>query len=190
MSKDKLRDSFDELMKKIGAQNAPKSILVNEQFPNEFEANGVKYIVVSPNDIFNIDKQTAYHNIKMAFDLNKTPTEIYQAFDRQLHLIMQLFGSKDADKVKITEELVRSAMNNKETFKSRLAQRFPAALFLCTIFIVREGEDLSKQWDFESAMTKIDDWLHENIKPIDFFRLALSSSTESQKIILENLESI
>jgi len=185
-----MRASFDELMTKIGAMNQPKSILVDGQFPNEFVANKKKYRVVSPTDIFNIDKQTAYYNIKMAFDLNKTPTEIYQAFSEQLHLIMQLFGSKDADKVKITEELLRSAMNNKDSFKSRLTKRFPPALFLCTIYIVREGEDLSKQWNFEDAMLKIDDWLAENYKPMDFFRLALSSNEESQKIILENLETI
>lgn len=188
--KDDLRDAFDEVGKEISVQNAPKSILVDGVFPDKFMANGNKYVVMNPNDVFNIDKQTAYYNIKMAFDLNMTPTEIYKSFSDLKGLVFQLFGSKDSDKVKITEELVKSVMNNTETFKSRLSQRFPPALFLCTIFIIKDGEDLSKQWNFKDAKAKIDDWLIENYKPVDFFSLALTSSKESQQIILENLEVI
>ena len=69
--KDDLRDSFNEVLKEIGVQNAPKSILKDGVFPDRFTANGNKYIVMNPNDVFNIDKQTAYYNIKMAFDLNR-----------------------------------------------------------------------------------------------------------------------
>jgi hypothetical protein len=187
--KDVMRSNFDEILKKIGVMNAPKSILdSNGSFPSNFIANGVKYKVMSPQDVFNIDKQTIYYSIKMAFDLNKTSMEVYKSFVAQKNLIFNLFGCKDADRVKVTEELVKLSMNNVESIKSRLVQRFAPALFLCTIFIVREGEDLSKQWTFEYAKEKIDDWLEENYKPVDFFSLALGSSKESQGIILENLE--
>ena len=57
--KDILEMSFDEVMQKIRAINAPKTVLVDGRFPKLFKANGTKYVVMSPQDCFNIDKQMA-----------------------------------------------------------------------------------------------------------------------------------
>ena len=186
-STDPMRMSFDEVMKWIGAKNAPKSILVDGQFPKSFTANNCKYLVMAPDEIFNFDKQIAYYNIKIAFDLNQTPTEIKLRFQDNLDTIIRLFDVEGIDRMKLRKKLLQDSLNNVESFKGELTSRYPAALFLCTIFIVKEGEDLSKNWTFERAKVKIDDWLLENYNPYDFFQLALASSIESYRIIKENL---
>lgn len=182
--------SFDEVMQKIRAINAPKTVLVEGRFPKMFKANGTKYVVMSPQDCFNIDKQMAYHNIKIAFDLNQSPTSIKQRFASTLDTLIRLFDANDIERIKLRKKLLQDALNNMESFKGSLTSRYPAALYLCTIFIIREGEDLSNNWTFEGAKEKIDDWLMENYNPFDFFGLALASSQESQQIIKENLEVI
>jgi hypothetical protein len=188
--KDILEMSFNEVMQKIRAINAPKTVLVDGQFPKMFVANGTKYVVMSPQDCFNIDKQMAYHNIKIAFDLNQSPTSIKQRFASTLDILIRLFDANDIERIKLRKKLLQDALNNMESFKGSLTSRYPAALYLCTIFIIREGENLSSNWTFEGAKLKIDDWLMENYNPFDFFGLALASSQESQQIIRENLEAI
>ena len=47
-----------------------------------------------------------------------------------------------------------------ESFKGSLTSRYPAALYLCTIFIIREGEDLSNNWTFEGAKENFRDFPH------------------------------
>jgi hypothetical protein len=73
-------------------------------------------------------------------------------------------------------------MNNYDSFKGKYTSRYPAALYICTLFIVRENEDLS-DWDFDLANEKIDDWVAENLAVVDFFGLALASSQECQNLI-------
>ena len=68
--------------------------------------------------------------------------------------------------------------------KGELTSRYPSAYYICTLFITRENEDLSK-WDFELADKKIDDWVAENIRAVDFFGLALAVSQECKKILKE-----
>lgn len=185
--KDIMKMSFDEVMVSIGAINAPKSILVKGKFPKSFIANKKKYVVMAPNDVFNIDKQMAYHNIKIAFDLNQTPTEIKQRFNEALDTQIRLFDVADKERMQLRQKLLQDALNNVESFKGTLTSRYPPGLFLCTIFIIKEGEDLSQNWTFDKAKEKIDDWLIENYNPFDFFQLALASSIESHKLIKEGL---
>ena len=79
-------------------------------------------------------------------------------------------------------KFLRDALNNLDSFKGELTSRYPAAYYICTLFIIKEGEDLSK-WNFESADEKINDWTEANLKAVDFLGLALATSKESQAII-------
>jgi len=182
---DILADKFAETMQKIKAINAPKSLIENGKFKSEFIANGTKYIVMPPDKVFNIDRQVAYHNIETAFSLNQTPTAIKKRFIDLWENIIRLMKATGDDWNKNMNTLLRDCMNNLDSFKGELTSRYPAAYYICTLFIIKEGEDLSG-WSFEQADNKINDWVKENIKAVDFFGLALATSEESQTIIKES----
>jgi len=180
--KDSLRDEFDKVSKKIGLINSPKSLIEDGVMVSEFEANGIKYHILPADKVFNIDRQVAYHNINTAFALNQTPTSIKLRFSEFLQTIIRLMSTKDVEHTKLMEKLLRDALNNNDSFKGELTSRYPAAYYLCTLFIIKEGEDLGA-WNFDLANEKIEDWTKENIRAVDFFGLALASSKECQEII-------
>lgn len=179
---DKLREQFDETLKKINAINKPISLIENGHLKTEFVANGNKYVIMNPDQVFNIGRQTAYHNIQTAFALNQTPTEIKQRFQRNLNNIMRLMEAKGGDWSKLMETFLRDALNNLDSFKGELTSRYPMAFYLCTLFFIKEGEDL-KTWDFKLADDKINDWVEANINALDFFSIARLFSVESQEIL-------
>ena len=51
---DILAEKFGETLKKIGAINAPVSLIVDGKFKKQFEANGTKYVIMSADKVFNI----------------------------------------------------------------------------------------------------------------------------------------
>ncbi len=179
---DKVQEQFNKTMEKLGAINAPKSLIESGKFKTEFTANGVKYIVMPADKVFNIDRQVAYNNIETAFALNQTPTSIKERFTITWNTVIRLMKATGDDWQKNMNTLLRDCMNNLDSFKGELTSRYPAAYYICTLFIIREGEDLSK-WTFELADEKIDDWVKENLNAVDFFGLALASSKELQKIL-------
>lgn len=180
--KDPLNDEFEKTAKKIGLINQPISLIKDGKMVSEFEANGNKYFILPADKVFNIDRQVAYHNIETAFALNQTPTDIKLRFNEVLQTIIRLMGEKGGEHDKLMEKLLRDALNNNDSFKGELTSRYPAAYYLCTLFIIKEGEDLNG-WSFDLANEKIDDWTKGNIRAVDFFGLALASSKECQEII-------
>ena len=180
--KDALQDEFDKALEKINAINKPISIIENGEYKKEFEANGTKYMIMPADKVFNIGRQTAFYNIELAFSLNQTPTGIKSRFSQMWNTIIRLMGVKGGEHDKLMAKLVQDALNNVESFKGELTSRYPAAYYLCTLFIIAEGEDL-ETWSFEIANKKIDDWVKANIRSVDFFGLALASSKECQRII-------
>ena len=179
---DAIKEQFEKTLKKIGAINAPKSLLKDGKFQSKFTANGTNYIAMPPDKVFNIDRQVAYHNIETAFALNQTPTSIKERVSKMWETVIRLMGAKGEDWQKNMDTMLRDCMNNMDSFKGELTSRYPMAYYICTLFIIREGEDLST-WNFEMADEKIDDWVKENIASVDFFGLALATSKELQEIL-------
>lgn len=184
---DKLREEFNKTLDKLKVINKPKSLIVDGKLLKEFEANGSKYIICAPDKVFNIGRQTAYYNINTAFALNQTPTEIKQRFNKTWSDILRLMSAEAGEKKKLMDGFVRDALNNNDSFKGELTSRYPMAYYLCTLFIIKEGEDLA-EWSFESANEKIDDWVKENISSVDFFGIAQASSIECQEILKESYQ--
>ena len=182
---DQVKDNFEITLKKIGAINQPKSLIQDGKFLDEFTANGTKYFVMPADKVFNIDRQVAYHNIETAFALNQTPTAIKSRFVKTWNTVIRLMQATGEDWQKNMDNLLRDCMNNLDSFKGELTSRYPAAYYICSLFIIKEGEDLNT-WDFDLANAKIDDWCKENLKAVDFFGLALAASQESQKILEQN----
>ena len=179
---DLLEEQFKKTLQKIGAINAPKSLIKDGKYVEEFTANGTKYIMQEADKVFNINRQVAFNNLEIAFALNQTPTSIRLRFKKIYNTVIRLSGRDNWEKN--METLIRDSINNLDSFKGELTSRYPAAYYLCTLFITRENEDLST-WDFELADKKIDDWVAENIRAVDFFGLALAVSQECKKILKE-----
>jgi hypothetical protein len=179
---DKIKEQFNKTLEKINAINKPVSLIENGVFKKEFTANGTKYVILPADEVFNINRQVAYHNIETAFALNQTPTDIKLRFNETWQTIIKLMSAKGDEKDKLMNKFLRDALNNLDSFKGELTSRYPAAYYICSLFIIKEGEDLGK-WNFESADEKINDWTEANIKAVDFLGLALATSKESQAII-------
>jgi len=185
---DKMKEEFDKTTQMFKAQNMPKRLVNDGVFVTEFEANGKRYKVMKPNEVFNISRATAYTNIKIAFDLCQTPTQIKQRFMEIKGYYFQMFDVNMTGEQKqvIVDKLVRTIWGAEDSFKGEFTKMYPAGLYICTLFIVAENEDLAEDWTWESANEKIKDWYKENLNAYDFFLLALSSSTESQEIMKQN----
>jgi hypothetical protein len=184
---DVLKDKFEETLKKIGVINKPISLIEDGNLKTEFVANGNKYAILPPDKVFNIGRQVAYHNIQTAFALNQTPTQIKQRFNKNLQTVIKLMEAKGADWTKLMETFLRDSLNNIDSFKGEFTSKYPMAYYLCTLFFIKEGEDL-KEWSFELADAKIDDWIKENINALDFFSIARVFSDESQETLQENYQ--
>jgi len=184
---DKMQEEFEKTTQMFKAQNMPKRLVNDGVFVTEFEANGKKYKVMKPNEVFNISRATAYTNIKIAFDLCQTPTQIKLLFLEMKGYFIQMFNADSAtEKARLLDLLLRCVWGAEDSFKGEFTKMYPPGLYICTLFVVAENEDLAEDCTWESANEKIKDWHKENLNAYDFFLLALSSSTESQEIMKQN----
>jgi hypothetical protein len=172
-SKDEMRQSFDEVAKLYGIINQPKRLVKDGEFQKEFTANGNRYVVCAPEMAFNFDKQLAYKNLDIALGLCQTVSEIAQRFVDSWETMTRLMGAKGKDHDKLMADLHRQGMNNVDSLKKNMEYYYPQALYICTMFILKEGEDLAAPWTYETQKEKIKDWAQENYSFYDFFCLAV-----------------
>lgn len=181
--RDPLNETFEEVFEKMKVLNKPKHIIKNGILPTTFEANGKKYLVAPPEKVFNLNRKAFFDVLEIAFALNRTPQQIADAFvtiySNQLALSS---NTNPNDWMKLQDKNLRDCMNFMDSMKEDEYKRLPKAYFLCTLFIIREGEDLNI-WSPTLAHEKIDDWLEENINAFDFFAIALHSSKNCQEIM-------
>lgn len=188
-NKDQLKENFEKIIEDMKIIGVPKTLIKDGVFQTNFTANGTKYTVCAPSEVFNFERQIAYQQIETALALNQTPQQIASAFAKLYSNQIRLMGNTGAEWARLQDENLRDCLNYVDAIKgdtkdSRFAnlKRVPKALYLCTLFIVKEGEDLST-WSPKLAHEKIDDWIQENLNPFDFFSLALISSRNCQEIM-------
>ena len=181
--KDPLNETFNEVFAKMEITNKPKHIIKGGKLPLTFVANGNKYIVAPPEKVFNFNRKAYFDTLEIAFALNRTPQQIAQTsvviYSNQLALNGNISPS---EWVNLQDKNLRDCMNFMDSMKDDDYGRLPKAYFLCSLFIIKEGEDLST-WSPALAHEKIDDWTKENINPYDFFAIALHSSRNCQEIM-------
>lgn len=128
-----------------------------------FEANGVKYIVENSLSTGRFkDYEKLQHHIGFGVDFQSafnTMKDVYEMLNKQ----------KFADcAVKIHNYI--------NGISQKLDDRVNPAFYMCTLFMNREGEDLTK-WDEELAKRKIEDWHKEGYDVQDFFSFAVQQVT-------------
>lgn len=186
---DKMRSEFDKVIDRLSIIGEPKSLFEDGKIKTEFEANGNKYAILPMQKVFNFGRQLAYQNFDLAFALNQTPQEIADRFIKLYENQIRLMQATGTDWVKYQDENLRDCLNSVDSMKGEYTKRLPAAYYVCTLFIIKEGEDL-REWSWEDAWDKIEDWTAENLNPWDFFTLALRSSKNSMEILGKDLEGI
>lgn len=147
----------------------------------EFEANGHKYYLESE---ITTERYKWYekYSLELAYGLD------FASVHNNLGNIIKIFNDgKDV-------EAKAGLYNMYTSLKTRLEDRSDRALRLCTLFILREGENPA-EYDLKLANEKIKDWEAEGYSMNDFFTLAfnlipglLKALEESSQISLENQE--
>ena len=127
-----------------------------------FEANGNKYRIMKSIPLGRFE----------AFDILQT--------EASYGITIQTIVQEDATVLEFLNkqkfiEAGNIIINRVQRLNGKITkEKTDATLKLCTIFIVREDEDV-KLWDETIAREKIEDWIAEGIDSTSFFQLAFSS---------------
>ena len=134
-----------------------------------FEANGHKYFFIRPDDPKGIEKWTEYEKLKIVVGTGRTFENIVRGYQE----LQNLLGS-DKPLADIRTEAILLVDSYKRAVLDMSKERYDKALYLCTIFIYRDGDDPYK-WDMNRAEQYIGDWKEERLSEQDFFLHSLIS---------------
>lgn len=127
---------------------------------NSFMANGTKYLI---HGTLSVGRYRQYESLQAQLawgvDFDKMYADLGKVWDM-------------LNKTRLAEAAV-FVNNMREGVARMVEKREHPALMLCTLFICREGEDLSV-WDETTANEKVADWKAEGFEMVSFFKYAFS----------------
>jgi hypothetical protein len=154
------------------------------ELKREFIANGKRYKIRSYEDSMSINRANAYSAYNAMMTLNfEDPQGMIEYIAEMRETLGSALGGAKSNIAKLAAQ-VETLYNSIITFskeKYRLSQK------LCTIFIVRENEDL-KTYSAQIANEKMEDWANEGFHRDDFLDLAVTFSQEYKNAILRRLQ--
>lgn len=127
---------------------------------NSFTANGNKYLV---HGSISLGRYSVYEKLQAQIAWGVDFEKQYKDLRRAWELLNQMKPAEAAVWIN----------NMMEGIARVIEKREHPALLLCTVFICREGEDLTT-WDETTANEKIADWKKEGIDADSFFAYAFS----------------
>jgi hypothetical protein len=139
-----------------------------------FVANGNTYTIGTAEDSLTIARYKEYEKLQLEFNFDAT-------FESVASVLKQ--ASKDINDITLGKSPNKSIIHVFAQLQT-LLEKFPKAgeslsysranfaLLLCTLFINRTGEDLTK-WNREAAQEKINDWIAEGYGLHGFFLLVI-----------------
>lgn len=131
----------------------------------EFVANGKTYHV---SDSMPAQRYWMYQKMRMELLVGANYGKIYESYDTILSLINRFVRGEDTlSELFVYIDSVKKGMSD-------LDKKHPIELYLCTLFVNRNGEDTSK-WSPDLAKEKIEDWNEEKINTSFFLNLAIGS---------------
>lgn len=138
-----------------------KTELVNlDLSANSFTANGHKYLV---HGTLSLGRYKEYEKLQAQISWGVDFEKQYKDLRRAWELLNQMKPAEAAVWINNMMSGVARVIENREH----------PALLLCTLFICREGEDLTT-WDETTANEKIADWKAEGFEMESFFSYAFS----------------
>jgi len=148
-----------------------------------FQANGNTYLVLDVEQSFNVARAEAHYILESMFAKAKSLEAMVEDSKKSVELVNGLVLGKTT----LTDLVVHLNEMHKNYFTDNLTRNH-IALYECTLFIVRAGDDIT-DWSFPKAEQYITDWLKEGIYAPDFFYLAMQRFTRYTKILRDGMES-
>lgn len=148
---------------------------------SEFDAGGKKYKVLSIEDSITIARMQAYEVIKMDYAYTVNAESIKDAAKRIDSILQGLVLGKKQEENIFHVSMILQGLNDA---LQKGNYPFMFSLMCCTLFIVKDGEDLSR-WDKETAEAKIKDWQGANIDARCFFTLAVEWRKELNESLIQ-----
>lgn len=143
---------------------------------DSFTANGTEYFI---RDTLTVERYTQFEKLQNHYAFGLQFKQIAERLERSIDLANKGKGI----------EAWNVIFNLKEGIAYRLEDREHPALLICSLFMVTDGEDLTK-WDEQLAKRKIEDWKREGISINDFFQCASNFVSGFIKIYEEISRSI
>lgn len=138
-----------------------------------FVANGNRYTILDAEDGLGIHR---YNEMQKRLILAQfgftTFLEAYNYIESESKKIMTIQG-EGATKIGVANLVNHLKRSISEVDNARFNQ----VLYLCSLFVVGEGEDTTR-FSIAEADKKIEDWASENYNAWDFFAIALGRSKE------------
>lgn len=135
---------------------------------NVFEAGGKKFYILTGDDAFPISRWTQWGQFNYMFMAAADFTNAYGKRRDQDKMFDDL--AMQRNNVRLSDIIVANQAEMKEIQKMSEA-RFDALLYIATLFIVGENEDITK-WSFPQSDEKIKIWADEGYGEADFLALA------------------
>lgn len=148
---------------------------------SEFDAGGKRYRVLSIEDSITIARMQAYEVIKMDYAYTVNAESIKDAAKRIDSILQGLVLGKKQEENIFHVSMILQGLNDA---LQKGNYPFMFSLMCCTLFIVKDGEDLSR-WDKETAEAKIKDWQGANIDARCFFTLAVDWRKELNESLIQ-----
>lgn len=150
------------------ADNIKKLPRDGGKIARHFEANGIRYTIRTADEGTTIERWSQYEKMSLVvgYDAN------FQAMYQNLTQAMELCNGVVTKENNFTD-LVMHLNAMQEGVVSAANSRYNQAMYLCSLFIVRDDEDLTT-WSEAEAEAKIADWNAEGYDVQDFLWLALS----------------
>ena len=146
------------------------------------KANGNNYIVLNERQAFTLDRFRTHLMWEQMFAHAKSLSHLVNDNIKSKTLVNGVW--KGTVEFTALSAHLEGIANN--YFKDHV-QREHISLYLCTLFIVREGSDLNN-YTLEDATDCIQDWIEEGLYAPDFFTLAIRYTPSYTKILIENME--
>ena len=138
-------------------------------YSRHFTANGVRYTIRTADEGTTIERYTAMKKMGVALGFSSS----FEALVREVEGVEGLLNTLVTKEPKLRDTFLR--LNNlKRGILETSRTRYDLSLYYCTLFIVRDGEDLT-QWVQAEQDEKIADWNAEGYDVHDFLRLGLST---------------
>ena len=130
---------------------------------NFFHANEKKYYIITENDSFPLSRWGYFRKFAFQFMASVDFSGAYNNWAKMLQLCDEFAVSKSG-----YTELILHCRSAMEKTKELSEMRYDAALYIATLFIIREDESIL-EWSQAQADEKIEDWIKEGYGIEDFF---------------------
>lgn len=142
----------------------------NGTISRKFVANGTTYKILDASATMSLARYTEFSRMSavVGFGVN------FEGMLTHLQEIQKLVFDIDAKNSLTKKGAILKVESLLELIIKTSQERFDQAFYFCTLFIVREGEDLTV-WDFDEQSEKVADWNLEGYSAEDFFLLCANT---------------